>query len=195
MNGVRRLKGIALMSRLVLLIVITLTAAGCALGPRYRRPDVAVPETFRGAPAAGASLDSLADLQWSALFDDPALTALVTTALQQNFDLRIAAERVQQARAVYRIRRSDRFPAIGASAGVVTSGASREGATPVQNGADRDVTYAQAGIDFSWELDVWGRLRSLEESSRARYLATEEARRAVITILIGDVMERYSKGL
>ncbi len=87
------------MSRLVLLILITLTAAGCALGPRYQRPDVAVPDTFRGATTAGASADSLADLQWSALFDDPALTALVTTALQQNFDLRIAAERVQQARA------------------------------------------------------------------------------------------------
>ena len=149
-----------------------------------------MPDTFRGAPA-GASPDSLADLQWSALFDDPALTALVTTALQQNFDLRIAAERVQQARAVYRIQRSERFPAIGGSAGVVTSGASREGATPIPDGADRDVTYAQAGVDFSWELDVWGRLRSLEASSRARYLATEEARRAVITILIGDVMERY----
>jgi NodT family efflux transporter outer membrane factor (OMF) lipoprotein len=179
------------MSRLVLLLAITLTAAGCALGPRYQRPDVAVPDAFRGASATGASADSLADLQWSALFDDPALTALVTTALQQNFDLRIAAERVQQARAVYRIRRSDRFPAIGASAGAVTSGASREGATPIPAGADRDVTYAEAGVDFSWELDVWGRLRSLEASSRAQYLATEEARRAVVTILIGDVMERY----
>ena len=179
------------MSRLVFLVVITLTAAGCALGPRYQRPDVAVPDAHRGAPEAAASPASLADLQWSVLFDDPALTALVTTALQQNFDLRIAAERVQQARAVYRISRSDRFPSIDGSAGVVTSGASREGATPIPDGADRDVTYAQAGVGFSWELDVWGRLRSLEASSRARYLATEEARRAVVTILIGDVMERY----
>jgi outer membrane protein, multidrug efflux system len=179
------------MSRLMLLLSIAITAAGCALGPRYQRPDVAVPETFRGAPATDARTDSLADLQWSALFDDPALTALVTTALQQNFDVRIAAERVQQARAVYRIRRSDRFPAIGGSAGVVTSGASREGAAPIPDGVDRDVTYAQAGVDFSWELDLWGRLRSLEASSRARYLATEEAQRAVITVLIGDVMEHY----
>jgi NodT family efflux transporter outer membrane factor (OMF) lipoprotein len=178
------------MSRFVLLVLITLTVSGCALGPRYQRPDVAVPDTFRGAPASAAP-ESLADVRWSALFEDPALTALVTTALQQNFDVRIAAERVQQARAVYRIRRSDRFPAIGASAGVVTIGASREGATAIPDSADRDVTYGQAGIDFSWELDVWGRLRSLEAASQARYLATEEARRAVVTILIGDVMERY----
>jgi multidrug efflux system outer membrane protein len=179
------------MSRLVLLISITLAAAGCALGPRYQRPDVALPGAFRDAPAAGASGASLADLQWSALFDDPVLTGLVTTALQQNFDLRIAAERVQQARALARIRRSDRFPAIGASAGVVTSGASRDGAAPIPDGVDRDITYGQAGVDLSWELDVWGRLRSLEEASRARYVATEEARRAVVTILIGDVMEQY----
>ena len=97
------------MSRLFALAFVAITAAGCALGPRYKRPDVAVPDAFRGAPAA-ATAESLADLQPSALFDDPALDALVTTALQQNFDLRIAAERVQQARALYRVRRSDRFP-------------------------------------------------------------------------------------
>jgi NodT family efflux transporter outer membrane factor (OMF) lipoprotein len=182
------------MSRLLLVTLIALTSAGCALGPRYQRPDVAVPDAFRGAaPAAtpAAAADSLADLEWSKLFDDPALTALVTTALQQNFDLRIAAERVQQARAVARIRRSDRFPTVGASAGVVTAGASRKGATPVPEGADRDVTYGEAGVDVTWELDLWGRLRSLEDAARARYLASEEARRAVVTILIGDVMERY----
>ena len=72
---------------------------------------------------------------------------------------------------------------------MVTSGASREGATAIPDGADRDVTYAEAGFSVSWELDVWGRLRSLTESARARYVASEEARRAVVTMLIGDVME------
>ena len=163
------------MSRFVLLALLTLTASGCALGPRYQRPDAGVPDTFRGAATTVVATESLADLEWATLFDDPALTALVTTALQQNFDLRIAAERVQQARAIYRIRRSDRFPTIGASAGVVTAGASREGASPIPDGVNRDVTYGEAGIDFSWELDVWGRLRSLEAASQARYLATEEA--------------------
>src|SRR5687767_13504995 len=115
--------------RLTLVTLTALIAAGCALGPRYQRPDVPVPDAHRGAPAAAGSPASLADREWQTLFDDPALTALVTTALQQNFDLRVAAERVQQARAVARIRRSDRFPTIGASAGLTTSGASREGAT------------------------------------------------------------------
>src|SRR5687768_10683921 len=123
-----------MVSRLALLILIAITAAGCALGPRYKRPDVPVPDAHRGAPAAPAAPASLADRAWQTLFDDPALTALVTTALDQNFDLRIAAERVQQARAVARIRRSERYPTIGASAGVTTSGASREGASRVPDG-------------------------------------------------------------
>jgi multidrug efflux system outer membrane protein len=185
------MKGVVVaMSRLLAILIVLVVTTGCALGPRYKRPDVAVPETHRGA-AAITSAESLADLEWQALFDDPVLTELLTTALRQNFDLRIAAERVQQARAVARIARSERFPTIGASAGVVTSGASREGATPIPDGADRDVTYGEAGVSLGWELDVWGRVRSLDEAARARYFASEEARRGVVTILVGDVMETY----
>ena len=180
------------MSRLLLVILISLVAAGCTLGPRYRRPEVPTPLTFRGAEAAtDQTAGSLADLEWSALFNDPKLTEAVTGALQRNFDVRIAAERVLQARAIYRIARSDRFPEVGASANVATARAPREGATALPEGADRDVTYTEAGFSLSWELDVWGRLRSLTEAARARYLATEEARRAVVTTLIGDVMETY----
>lgn len=178
------------MTRLVLALVLSAGLAGCALGPRYQRPEVETPLAHRGAdPAAGAA--SLADLEWQALFDDPALTAIVTAALERNFDLRIAAERVLQARAAYRIARSDRLPAVGVSAGAATTGASREGAAGVPEGADRDASYVEAGFGLSWELDVWGRVRSLNDAARARYLATEEARRAVVTTLIGDVMETY----
>src|SRR5215208_2404691 len=101
------------MSRLIVVTLISLVAAGCTLGPRYKRPEVAAPAAFRGADTS----------------NDPALTTIVTSALKQNFDVRIAAERVLQARALYRITRSDQFPQVGASANVVTSGASREGAT------------------------------------------------------------------
>ena len=178
------------MSRLALVLVVSALAAGCATAPRYQRPATPAPAAFRGAPAAAAA-DSLADREWSTLFSDPALTELVTTALEQNFDLRMAAERVLQARAAYRIADSERFPAIGASAGVVTRGASREGATPIPDGVGRDVTYGEAGFTLSWELDVWGRVRSQSEAARARYLATEEARRGVVTTLVGDVIEQY----
>ena len=98
--------------------------SACAVGPNYRRPVVQTPTTFRGADPAtsGAAADpqALADLGWASLFNDETLTTLVRTALKQNFDLRIAAERVLQARAQLRITRSDQFPSIDASAGSVT---------------------------------------------------------------------------
>ena len=97
------------MSRLILVTLIALTAAGCTLGPRYKRPEVAVPAALPrcGSSTTGSRRRSPTS-NGPTLFDDPALTTLVTTALKQNFDLRIAAERVQQARALYRITRSDR---------------------------------------------------------------------------------------
>ena len=119
-------KGALVMSRLVLVTLLSVATAGCTAGARYKRPEVPAPATFRGAdapidPAGG----SLADPEWSALFDDPALTAILTSALKGNFEVRIAAERVLQARAVYRISRSDQFPSLDAFADPVTAGQSR----------------------------------------------------------------------
>jgi multidrug efflux system outer membrane protein len=173
-------------------LVAATVAASCTLGPNYKRPVVPVPEAHRGASASAAGAASLADLQWFELFRDAALTELVNAALQQNFDVRIAAERVLQARAALGIARSEQFPAIGASADLVASRASRRGAASgVADGAATDVSYVQAGFTFGWEIDVWGRLRRLTEAARAQYLATEEARHGVITTLVADVSQTY----
>jgi multidrug efflux system outer membrane protein len=167
-----------------------LLAASCTLGPNYKRPMVETPATFRGA--ATADTDSLADLKWFELFRDETLTELVGAALKQNFEVRIAAERVLQARAAYRITRADRFPTVDASAEATTLRASREGtARGLPTGANTDVSYVQAGFSLGWEIDVWGRLRRLNEAARAEYLATEEASHGVVTTLIADVSETY----
>lgn len=182
------------MRRSIQAVAIILTAAAtaaCTVGPNYKRPVIETPPQYRGADAATATA-SLADVQWFDLFKDPTLTQLVTTALQQNFDVRIAAERVLQARALARITRADQFPTIGAAADVVSTRASETGGSgAVPQGVDPDVTYTQVGFSLGWELDVWGRLRRLSESARAQYFATEEARRGVVTTLIGDVTESY----
>ena len=176
----------------VIPLVAATVAASCTMGPNYKRPAVPVPEAHRGAPASAAGEGSLADLQWFELFRDAALTELVNAALQQNFDVRVAAERVLQARAALGVTRSEQFPAIGASADLVASRASRRGAASgIPEGADTDVSYAQAGFTFGWEIDVWGRLRRLTEAARAQYLASEEARHGVITTLIADVSQTY----
>jgi NodT family efflux transporter outer membrane factor (OMF) lipoprotein len=177
----------------VLVLLPALFVSACTLGPNYTRPPIETPASHRGAdPATTGSAESLADRGWFELFQDPALTELVTTALRQNFDLRIAAERVLQAREAFRIRRSDQFPAVDVAADVVATRASQAGANRAISGSvDPDVAYTQVGFSVGWELDVWGRLRRLSESARAQYLATEEARRAVVTTLVGDVIETY----
>lgn len=166
-------------------------AASCTTGRDYERPAIELPAAHRfdtAAPSGAAA----ADIEWFALFNDETLTELVTTALKQNFDLRIASERVLQARAAYGITRSERFPSVAGSADAVASRASREGAAAgMPEGADADMRYLQAGVGVSWELDVWGRIRRLSEAARARYLATEAARHAVITTLVADVIETH----
>jgi multidrug efflux system outer membrane protein len=177
--------------RYLVLVPLLLFASACTLGPQYTRPPIETPPAYRGADAAAPGAGSLADRPWSELFADPALDRLVTVALAQNFDLRMAAERVLQARAAYLRTRADERPAVGAAAAASTTRASRAGAGALPAGADRDVSYVEAGFDLGWELDVWGRLRRLSEAARAEYLATDAARHAVVTTLVGDVIESY----
>jgi multidrug efflux system outer membrane protein len=176
--------------RLTFVSLAAVSAASCTAGSDYRRPAVDIPATYRGAIHAPAH-ESLADVKWFELFGDPQLTALVASALQNNFELRIAAERVLQARAFYGITRSDQAPSVDAVAGLNAVRASRSGATAIPSFADADLSYIEAGFSAGWELDLWGRLRRLNEAARAQYLATEEARRGVVTTLVADVAESY----
>jgi multidrug efflux system outer membrane protein len=176
--------------RIPFLLLAALTMASCVLGPNYKRPVIETPATHRGGTAPSA--ESLADLKWFELFRDETLTRLVTTSLQQNFELRIAAERVLQARAISGITRADQFPSVDASGALRAARASRRGATgSLPQGADPDVSYVEAGFSLGWELDVWGRLRRLSEAARAQYLASEEARHGVVTTLVADVSQTY----
>lgn len=174
------------------LLLTVVFSAACTLGPNYRRPDIVTPDEYRGALAPAAAGVPLGEMQWFDLFRDETLKGLVTTALERNFELRIAAERVLQARALFRITGADRFPTVEAGADATASRFSEVGAnTGVPRGADRDVSYLQAGFSVGWELDVWGRVRRLNEAARAQYLATEEARRGVMTTLVADIAETY----
>ena len=155
-----------------LLLAFFLTA--CTVGPDYRRPVVATPETWR-APAQ----ESAIDLGWWEQFQDPALRDLIRAALETNHDLRMAVARVDQARAIAGIARSQQFPAVNAGAS-----ASRG----EQSGTRNDFAVA---ADLSFELDLWGRLRRANEAARAELLATEEARNVVQMTLVSDVATAY----
>ena len=178
-------------ARISLVLIVTTLAAACTLGRNYERPQVQTPAAYRAA-LTESSAASLAEIQWFDLFRDETLTGLVRTALQENFELRIAAQRVLQARAAYGITSAGQWPTLDGSADLIAARSSQVGANRgIPAGTDTNVSYAQAGFSFGWELDVWGRLRRLNEAARAQYLATEEARRGVVTTLVADVSQTY----
>jgi outer membrane protein, multidrug efflux system len=155
--------------------------AACAVGPDYKRPALDVPATFRGVPEA-AQAPAWADLQWWAVLEDPVLQGLIKDALADNYDLRIAANHVLQAREQLGITRSSQLPALG---GFVE--AERQRAPPVPS----DQTIYSGGLQLSWVLDFWGQFRRATEAARATLLATDYAQNAVRISLIANVASAY----
>jgi len=175
--------------RLLAPAALALALNGCLVGPNYHRPATDLPAQFPDAPP---SAESIADKKWFDLFQDPVLKQLVQTALQKNFDVRIAAERVLEARAQYGITRANLFPTLDAQGSYNSVRSSSIGAAPfLPAGTNFATTYTQAGLQFNWELDLWGKLRRLDEAARAQFLASEEARNGVVISLISDVMTTY----
>jgi outer membrane protein, multidrug efflux system len=167
-------------------LMIALTLTGCTVGPDYRPPPLSVPSTYRGPTPAVTSQQAFADLEWWKLFQDEQLQALIDTALEQNYDLRIAATRILQARAQATIARSFQFPTADAVA-----------AAPLEQftGGNRPPFYQtfvpQGGFSVAWELDIWGRFRRATEAARAELLASEDFQAAVVLTLISDVARTY----
>jgi NodT family efflux transporter outer membrane factor (OMF) lipoprotein len=181
-----RLAGIAVL----LLSLLT----GCAIGPNYKRPVVQAPTQYRQPiPVTGpAEKASISDLAWANLFQDEVITRLVKTALVQSNDLEAATQRVLEARAQLGITRSQLAPQVSASGSFTAARTSTLGSFNfIPPGSNLAVSYTQAGLNLSWELDIWGRIRRLTESARAQYLAQEEARHAVISSVIADVITTY----
>src|SRR5262245_37738692 len=164
--------------------------AGCAVGPDYKRPTTTPPETFRGqtGPAEAASL---ADLPWWEAFRDPTLQGLLQTALANNYDLRVAVARVEQARALAAVARGAFFPSIGYLGNISRS---RGAASPfgINPGESPPTQSFFVGVFTAvWELDVWGRIRRQNEAARAQFLGTEDIRRGVLLSLTSAVAQAY----
>ncbi|MFI5184799.1 MAG: efflux transporter outer membrane subunit, partial [Vicinamibacteria bacterium] len=160
--------------------------SGCVVGPNYRRPPVTVPPQFYGSEQAVNEAQSLADLPWWEVFDDPVLKALIEEALKNGFNARLAAARVEEARALYGVAKSDLFPGFGYEGGF-----DRQRLDQVLVPSQPTETKWTAKLGFQWELDLWGRIRRQTEAARAQYLATEEARRGVLLSLVSDVAAAY----
>lgn len=161
--------------------------AGCAVGPQYKRPDVAAPAKFR-SQAEPPATHSLADLPWWQVFNDKALRDLILQALSGNYDLQVAMSRITQARENVAFVRADLYP----QADYGFSGSRQEAFNPLEIGP-HNILYNAFGwtIGAAWELDVWGRVRRATESARAALFAQESVRRGVRLSLVSDVAANY----
>jgi multidrug efflux system outer membrane protein len=161
------------------LLLSAFVLAGCTVGPNYHRPAVDVPADFRNQ-TTDASTPSVGDEKWATIFQDEELQKLIHTALEKNFDVRIAATRILQAQAQLGITRSNQFPQVSGSAGYLSE------KIP---GFGFDVIQLQAL--FSWNVDLWGQYRRATEAARANLLAFEWNRRQVIDTMILSVATAY----
>lgn len=167
-------------SRKILTAVAAALLAGCSMIPKYERPAAPVPGAFP-YPSAHQGV-APAQLPWDRFFPDPHLRALIDTALANNRDLRIAVLNIQQARAQYDIRNADRYPTVGASAGV----------SRAPNSFGKEATVYTVGLGISsWEIDFFGRIASLSQAALAQYLATEEGRKAAQITLVASVANTW----
>ena len=174
--------------RPLIIVIIAMSLLSCAMGPDYKRPAINTPQGWRVEEKDAAAL---ADTKWWTQFNDPVLEGLIDTALKENYDLRLAAARVEEYIGRYWVGRSPLFPQIYASGSGGRQRVSERGATPLPDTTKNPSDFYQAGLSGSWELDIWGRLRRLNEAAKADLISTEEGRRSVILTLVTSVANSY----
>src|SRR5947208_6388283 len=166
--------------------------AACHFAPPHAQPPLPTPPLYDASlTLSGTAGARASDIGWRDFFQDPRLDALIAAALEYNRDLRIAVGRIDVARGQYRIQNADRIPTAVATGGITRthSGSAASGAN---NGVDFTLDRGSISVGVtSFELDFWGRVRSLSEAARSDYLATVQAQRAFKLSLIQDVAAAY----
>jgi len=166
-------------------LTLLMLCACTIVGPDYVRPNVETPSAWT------VSYDAAADLvntTWWQHFNDPVLDELITTALNENLDIKAATARVDQFLGQYRTTRSEFFPQIGASAGAFRQKDTETGLVP---GNNDDYSSYRGALNATWEIDLWGKIRRLNEASQADFLASEAGRRTVLLTLVSNVASSY----
>jgi len=177
------------MNKFIALVCVALLCSGCTVGPNYKKPVAAVPATYRGLTpeeAANTEPASMGDQKWWEVFQDEQLKTLIRTALQQNYDVRIAGARILEAQAQLGITRADQFPTVSAGAGLSDQRSARGKFFPAFEGST-----GQLNASAAWELDFWGKFRRATEAARANLLVSEWARQEIIVTLVANVSAGY----
>jgi len=179
------------MRRQVILFIVSVLAlclGGCMVGPDYVRPTVETPQNWR---IEEQEARDLSNSSWWEQLGDPVLNELIATALKENYDLKIAAARIEEFAGRYGFTRADLFPQVTAGAAYSRQGDSKSLENAPRSGYNFNYDTFQTTLNASWELDIWGRVRRSTEAARAELLASEEGRRAVILSLVSTVATAY----
>lgn len=176
------------MKKIIFIASLLLILAGCAVGPKYSRPETKKPEAYTQAKIDSIAGDSITNMKWWDVYKDSVLIALIDSAIIHNLDLKVALARVEEAKAILGFNQANMFPFFD------YSGAAR--ATNFGN------TASSAGVAFpgnsfsvlgnvSWEIDLWGKLRHANRAAFAELVATDEGRKSVYISLVAQVAELY----
>ncbi len=189
-TSIKHVKGLLPFAGLACLSVASLALAGCNIGPKYQRPATPVPPAFRGVNNTAVSSDpngSLGDQQWAQVFREPELQGLIRTALENNYDLRVAAERVLEAQAQVKITRAQEFPQIT----VGGTGVGAEFPDNLGSTIASPLTFGSYNVSAAWTPDFWGIYRKQTQAARDTLLAQVWAQRAVRLSLVQQVATTY----
>jgi outer membrane protein, multidrug efflux system len=171
-----------------IILSLAALAGGCTMMPKYEKPAAPVSQTWPKGGTPGTVTNTTADIDWREFFDDPRLQTLIGLALTNNRDLQIATLRVEEARAQYRIRRSDLFPGVQGDASYTRQKFS--GAATTFGGGSIFTTYS-LDVSASYEVDLFGRVRSLKREALEKYFSTQEARKSAQIALVSQVATEY----
>jgi outer membrane protein, multidrug efflux system len=175
--------------RACIAVILGLLLAGCQVGPNYKRPPVEAPGVYRGdsQSALAPSSEPLGEEKWWEVFQDPVLQQLIRTAIEQNYDLRIAASRVLQAQAQLGITRANQFPTVSAGAQAL----SERNPKISSSFPSYEANAGEVDLAVVWNLDFWGKYRRQTEAARASLLASQWGQRAVLASVVSNVATAY----
>lgn len=175
--------------KITLFFLLMIGLSACTVGPDYRRPDVDTPTAWRFEEKEASDR---VNTRWWEQFEDPVLNRLITTALQENKEIKVAAYRVEEYMGRYGVARATLFPQVNAQALGQQKQVSDYLTPPWPSTAANPYSDYQAFLTASWEIDLWGKLRRANEAARAELLGTEEARQAVIMTVVAAVANAYT---
>ena len=170
---------------LFFILAVFLSLDSCKVGPKYVRPVVKTDSLFRFAQSGDTN--SVANIEWIKLFKDTVLQRLIRTGLTNNYDIRIAYARIEEARAAFKQARGQQWPQISA----VAAGGWQQASLPGNSGNTIEYSTLSAVGQISWEIDLWGKLRRSKEAARANLFAQVAYQQAVRIMLINEIVNNY----